>query len=88
LGEQYSLTLRNSALTTSKKIPRTADASVTLSKATLNQLQLGQTTIQKASADGQLRIAGNQVVFGELLAMIDTFPFWFNISTPAVGLQK
>lgn len=82
LGEQYSLTLRNSALTTSKKMPQNSDASVTLSKATLNQLQLGQTTIQKALADGKLKIAGNQAVFVDLLAMMDTFPFWFNIVTP------
>jgi len=88
LGEQYSLTLRNSALTTSKKISQNADASVTLSKATLNQLQLGQITLQKALSDGKLKVTGNQAVFGDLLAMIDTFPFWFNISTPAVGLQK
>jgi alkyl sulfatase BDS1-like metallo-beta-lactamase superfamily hydrolase len=88
LGERYSLTLRNSALTTSKKIPQNADATVSLSKATFNQLQLGQTTIQKVLFDGKLKVTGNQAVFADLLAMIDTFPFWFNISTPAVGLQK
>jgi len=88
LGQQYSLTLRNSALTSSQKVSQKADASVTLSKATLNQLQLGQTTIQKAIADGKLKVSGNQMVFVDMLAMLDTFPFWFNIVTPAVGVMN
>ena len=82
LGQQYALTLRNSALTASKKASQNADASVILSKATLNQLQLGQTTIQKALADGKLKVIGNQAVFDDLLVMMDRFPFWFNIVTP------
>lgn len=88
LGQQYSLTLRNSALTSSQKVSQKADASVTLSKATLNQLQLGQTTIQKVIADGKLKVSGNQMVFVDMLAMLDTFPFWFNIVTPAVGVMN
>jgi alkyl sulfatase BDS1-like metallo-beta-lactamase superfamily hydrolase len=82
IGEQYALTLRNSALTASKKVSQNTDASVTLSKATFNQLQLGQITIQKALADGKLKITGDQAVFADLLAMMDTFPFWFNIVMP------
>ncbi len=82
LGKQYALTLRNSALTASKRTSPNADANLTLSKATFNQLQLGQTSIQKALADGKLKVSGNQAVFADLLAMLDTFPFWFSIATP------
>jgi len=82
LGKQYALTLRNGALTASKRPSQNANATVTLSKATFNQLQLGHITIQKALAEGKLKVTGNQAAFTGLLAMMDTFPFWFNIVMP------
>lgn len=59
-----------------------ADATMTLSKLTLDEIQLGGTTLDKAIAEGKVKIDGNQATVKEFLASLDTFKFWFNIVTP------
>jgi alkyl sulfatase BDS1-like metallo-beta-lactamase superfamily hydrolase len=59
-----------------------ADATIKLSRDTLNDIVLQQTTLEKAIADGDVKIDGDADKLGQLVSMLDTFEFWFNIITP------
>jgi alkyl sulfatase BDS1-like metallo-beta-lactamase superfamily hydrolase len=59
-----------------------ADATITLSKATLDSIQLKEKTLDQAVASGDLKIEGRKEAFTEFLGLLDTFPFWFNVVTP------
>jgi alkyl sulfatase BDS1-like metallo-beta-lactamase superfamily hydrolase len=43
---------------------------------------LKQTTLEKAISNGDIKVDGDKQKLIELLAMLDTFKFWFNIVTP------
>jgi alkyl sulfatase BDS1-like metallo-beta-lactamase superfamily hydrolase len=59
-----------------------AHATITATRDTLNQIVLGQTTGEKAIADGSVKVDGDEGKLKELLSYLDTFEFWFNIVTP------
>jgi alkyl sulfatase BDS1-like metallo-beta-lactamase superfamily hydrolase len=59
-----------------------ADATITLTRDTLNKLMLKQTTLKDAEASGDVKIKGDQGKLEELMSYMDTFDFWFNIVTP------
>lgn len=81
--KQYVLTLENCALThTPDAAAPDADANVTIPRATLNAIVFGKTTLDKEAAAGTVVIEGNQGSLKELLSLLDTFEFWFNIVTP------
>jgi alkyl sulfatase BDS1-like metallo-beta-lactamase superfamily hydrolase len=80
--KKYALTLSNSALNASEKIPATPDATVTLTKPALDKLSLGQTTAAEAIKSGEWKVEGNAEVVTGFFGMLDDFPFWFNIVTP------
>jgi alkyl sulfatase BDS1-like metallo-beta-lactamase superfamily hydrolase len=61
---------------------KTADATITMSRDTLNQIVLGQITIDEAISNGDVKIKGSQAKLKEMLSYLDTFDFWFNIVTP------
>jgi alkyl sulfatase BDS1-like metallo-beta-lactamase superfamily hydrolase len=83
VGEQYILNLENSALTyMSGQQAANADATLTLTRATLDAITLGQTTFEKALASGDIKITGDGKKFVELLSLLDTFKADFNIVTP------
>jgi linear primary-alkylsulfatase len=60
----------------------TPDARIMLSKATLDRIQLKEITVEKAIGSGDLKIDGTREAFAELMGLLDTYPFWFNIVTP------
>jgi len=82
LKDSYTLTVENAVLTASKKAPAKADATVTLSKSTLDSVSLRQMTLDQAIAKGDAKIDGNKESVTEFLSLLDAFPFWFNIATP------
>jgi alkyl sulfatase BDS1-like metallo-beta-lactamase superfamily hydrolase len=82
LKQTYALTVDNSVLTYNKKAAAKADATMTLTKATLSRIQLGEITLDQAVASGDVKIDGRKEAFGEFLGMLDNFNFWFNIVTP------
>ncbi|HKO94274.1 MAG TPA: alkyl sulfatase C-terminal domain-containing protein, partial [Polyangiaceae bacterium] len=82
LKKQYALRLENSTLTASERIPRDADATVTLSKAALDKLSLGQSTADQSIKSGEWKVAGKTELVTSFFGMLDDFPFWFNIVTP------
>jgi alkyl sulfatase BDS1-like metallo-beta-lactamase superfamily hydrolase len=59
-----------------------ADASISLSRHTLNQIVLKETTLKDAIAAGNVKIAGSEAKLDEMLSYLDSFEFWFPIVTP------
>lgn len=83
-GEQYILTLENSALTYSGPDRQSSEADTTLSLArtTLDEINLGHLTLQDAVAQGLVQITGNPAKLVELLGLLERFDVGFNIVTP------
>ena len=81
--QDYLLNLENSALTC---VPDTlaadADATLTLTRATLDEISLEKTTFPAALQSGQIAVAGNRERLVELLEMLDTFPIRFPVVEP------
>ncbi|WP_077048717.1 alkyl/aryl-sulfatase [Pseudomonas sp. KK4] len=81
-NKDFNLTLRNGVLTHRAGLNPSADASVTLSKATLEQISLKQLDFPTALQKGLVKLQGNGKKLGELMASLDTFAPQFNIVTP------
>jgi len=58
------------------------DVTITLSKKTLDDIQLGQGTMEQKIASGEIKIRGDQQTFSDFISLLDKFNFWFNIVTP------
>ena len=82
VGETHGLRVENSVLNHGPKAVAGAEATITMTKAVLNEIQLGNTTLDKAVADGSVKIDGNAAIVRDFLASMDSFKFWFNIVTP------
>ena len=81
--KHYVLNLENSALTyLESENSKTADATLTLTRATLDAILLRQLAPRQAIESGQIKIAGNPQAFGALLAMMDNFTLDFEIVVP------
>ncbi|PVX59992.1 alkyl/aryl-sulfatase [Paraburkholderia unamae] len=81
--EHYVLGVENSALHYTKdKSSKSADATVTMTRADLNDIMMGKTNMQKLVMAGNAKIDGNSQKLGEFVSWLDTFDFWFNIVTP------
>jgi alkyl sulfatase BDS1-like metallo-beta-lactamase superfamily hydrolase len=81
LKQDYGLMVENGVLNHGKPLAQ-ADARVTLSKATLDAVQLKEVTLEQAIARGDIKVEGRREALGEFLGLLDSFPFWFNIVTP------
>ncbi|MBO7910512.1 alkyl sulfatase dimerization domain-containing protein [Vibrio splendidus] len=82
LEEAYTLSMENSVLNYTREVTRTPDVSLTLSKKTLDDIQLGTVSLESSVANGDLVIEGDSQVFKDFMNMLDSFKFWFNIVTP------
>lgn len=82
LEEKYSLYVENSVLNHTTKLAEKPDVLLVLTKATLDNVQLGNITLEKAIADGQIKLDGDPQVLKDFVGMLDNFNFWFNIVTP------
>ncbi len=82
LDEQYTLYIENSVLNHTRRISDDPDVSLVLTKETLDNVQLGVVTLEKAIMDGDIKLKGEKKVFKDFVGMLDTFNFWFNIVTP------
>lgn len=81
--ENYVLGVENSALHYSPDTrSKSADATVTMARADLNDIMMGKTNMQKLVMAGNAKIDGNSQKLGEFVSWLDTFDFWFNIVTP------
>jgi alkyl sulfatase BDS1-like metallo-beta-lactamase superfamily hydrolase len=83
LGETYALTLQNTALTWSRGAPAPeADASLTLTRATLDVIVLKQISFPDAVKSGRITLEGDATKPGELLSLFDEFKPMFAIVSP------
>jgi alkyl sulfatase BDS1-like metallo-beta-lactamase superfamily hydrolase len=82
LKKPYALMIENGVLNYAPKSVANADAKVTLTKTTLDRIQLGEITPEQAIASGDLKVDGRRESFAEFVGLLDKFPFWFNIVTP------
>lgn len=82
-GGKYKLELENGVLNHTANVQaQDADATLTLSRDTLNKIILKEETLQQAEKNGGLKIKGSADKVNELLSYMDKFEFWFNIVTP------
>ncbi|WCM24669.1 MBL fold metallo-hydrolase [Paraburkholderia bryophila] len=82
-NETYIVGVENSALHYSKGQPSTStDASVSISRADLNEVMMGNATMEKQVMAGKAKITGDANKLGEFVSWLDNFEFWFNIVTP------
>ncbi|WP_342625039.1 alkyl/aryl-sulfatase [Pseudomonas alkylphenolica] len=80
--QTFNLTLRNGVLTHREGLNPKADAGLSMSKATLEQVSLKQLDFPTAMQKGLIKVEGNGKKIAELLATLDTFSPQFNIVTP------
>jgi len=81
--EKFLLELKNAHLNNIKDVQTPhPDLTVTINRSDLDKMLLKQKTFLELVESGQLELAGNGQLFGQLLLMMDDFPFWFNIVTP------
>ncbi|MET4040987.1 alkyl sulfatase dimerization domain-containing protein [Bradyrhizobium sp. RT6a] len=79
----YFVELENGVLNhTAKMKSDKADASLTLSRDTLNKIILQQTKLDEAISSGTVKIDGDRAKLNQVVAALDDFEFWFNIVTP------
>ncbi|MNP28267.1 hypothetical protein D3C76_1212240 [compost metagenome] len=83
LKQQYTLEMVNGVLNHTEGMQaKNADATVTLTRDTLNKLMLKETTLKDATSAGSIKIDGAQAKLEELMSYMDNFDFWFPIVTP------
>ncbi|MDJ0917437.1 MAG: alkyl sulfatase dimerization domain-containing protein [Woeseiaceae bacterium] len=82
-GEEFVLYIENGVLNyTLGKQADDADATVTIDRQVLDNINLGATTIVDAIQAGDVTVDGDSAKFMEFLGLLDRFDLWFNIVTP------
>lgn len=81
--QKFTLSVTNGVMnyTIDRQNPQ-ADATVTLNRSLLDDINLRQATLSDAIAAGQVKLDGNRQKVVEFVSLLDTFDFWFNIVTP------
>ncbi|WP_394558575.1 alkyl/aryl-sulfatase [Aquipseudomonas alcaligenes] len=83
LKQQYVLEMVNGVLNHTEGMQsKDADATITLTRDTLNKLMLKETTLKDAESSGAIKVQGTEGKLEELMSYMDNFDFWFNIVTP------
>lgn len=81
-GKRYGLTVENSVLNHGKPM-KDPKVTVTLTKTVMDQIQLGEITVDEALNQNLITLSGSDTSqFKTFLGLLETFPFWFNIVTP------
>jgi alkyl sulfatase BDS1-like metallo-beta-lactamase superfamily hydrolase len=81
--EEFIVTVTNGVLNyTLDRQADAADATVTLDRTTLDDINLGVTSADQAVAEGLVTVDGDADALGRFVSLLDTFDFWFEIVTP------
>ena len=81
--EQYAVGVENATLHYSKgKQDPNAGVSLTLDRSALNQIILGEATLNEQVDAGKIRVNGDREVLSTFVSLLDSFQLWFNIVTP------
>jgi len=82
-NEIYLVTVTNGVLHHEQnKTARNADASISLPRLVFASLALKEKSVSEVVADGTAKIEGNADALADLLDLLDTFDFWFEIVMP------
>ncbi|OKH85726.1 hypothetical protein EB75_15655 [Mycobacterium sp. ST-F2] len=65
-----------------KKVALNADAGPKLTKATMNEIQLGKVKLADAISANNVTVEGRRQSVDDFVGLLDTFQLWFNIVTP------
>lgn len=81
--ETYLVTIKNGVLhhEPEKKV-QNADANIAITRLALASLALKETTVNDVMTEGTATIDGNANALSDLLDLLDTFDFWFEIVMP------
>lgn len=80
--QKYLVTVENAVLNYSKgKQARDAHCTVTLARSDLDAIILGEAKLGQLITAGRVKIGGQAQKLQELLGLLDSFDFWFNIVT-------
>lgn len=82
LEESWTLLLRHGTLSHSPDADADADATLTIERAQLDGVILGQSKLADLLAQGKASVEGDAAALEELIGLLDDFDFWFNIVTP------
>ncbi|WP_234791614.1 alkyl/aryl-sulfatase [Mycolicibacterium mucogenicum] len=82
LKKQYGLTVENGVLNYADGTIPNADAGLKLTKATMNEIQLGKVKLADAISANNVTVEGKRQSVDEFVGLLDTFQLWFNIVTP------
>ncbi|MCO5063474.1 MAG: MBL fold metallo-hydrolase [Rhizobiaceae bacterium] len=82
IGKNYTVSVENSVLNYTEKQVSDPDATATLTKAALDDVQLGAATIEQKVQSGEIKVDGSSDAFPQFLGLFDSFEYWFNIVTP------
>lgn len=82
LKKQYGLTVENGVLNYVDGTIPNADAGLKLTKATMNEIQLGKVKLAEAISANNVTVEGKRQAVDEFVGLLDTFQLWFNIVTP------
>jgi alkyl sulfatase BDS1-like metallo-beta-lactamase superfamily hydrolase len=83
IKEHYTLTIEDGVMNYGKdKTLANADATVTLDRATLDDIALGKLKLGELADSGKVTFDGDRAKFRDMLALFDKFDFWFTISEP------
>jgi alkyl sulfatase BDS1-like metallo-beta-lactamase superfamily hydrolase len=81
--QQYAVAVENAVLNYSKgKQAPDAHCTVTLTRSDLDAVILGEAKLPQLITAGRVKIDGQAQKLQELLGLLDSFDFWFNIVTP------
>jgi alkyl sulfatase BDS1-like metallo-beta-lactamase superfamily hydrolase len=82
LKKKYALVIGNGVLNWSPTQVAKPSASVSLSKAALDRIQLGEAKTDDLIKSGEMKLTGSRESFDEFFSLLDVYPFWFPIVTP------
>ncbi len=82
-GERYLLEVENGVLNFTKgAVAELPTAALTLDRAAIDALALGQATFADLVAGGSIVVEGDTAALVDFFGLLDTFEFWFDIVTP------
>jgi alkyl sulfatase BDS1-like metallo-beta-lactamase superfamily hydrolase len=83
IDRTYLLRVANSVLNYfPEKQEERADVTLSLTRATWDEVMVGVAKLPSLVASGQVKLEGNPEKLRELFSLLDSFDFWFNIVTP------
>jgi len=78
----WTLLVRNGTLSHRSGVGEDAEVTVSISRASLDSVILGEAVLSDLGKRGDVRIRGDRTVLERFVGLLDTFEFWFNIVTP------